>query len=112
MVRIEAKPVLHAEFDHGIGQDLLDAGALDLSCGESVAGNSWIFAENNLDAAGRDLAAIQHTIVGQRARRSRAIVAATEIVLSAAIQGEVRRQNVPVLIEKSDQPAVVVVVAV
>src|SRR2546427_12258472 len=70
--------------------------------------NSWILAEGNLDAPCCNLTAIQHAVAGQLALRSGAIIAVTEIVLSAAIKGEIGGEDVPVLFEKSDQPTVVI----
>ena len=74
--------------------------------------NCWILAEGNLDAPCCNLTAIQHAVAGQLALRSGAIIAVTEIVLSAAIKGEIGGEDVPVLIEKSDQPTVVICVPV
>src|SRR5437762_14240269 len=103
MARVAPKSILHAELDHAIGQDPFDAGALDHSRRESMPDNSRILAEDNLDTAGFNLAAIQHAVADQIARRIGAIIAFAEIVLSAAIQGEAGGQDVAVCIEKSNQ---------
>src|SRR2546427_2488479 len=70
--------------------------------------NSWILAEGNLDAPCCNLTAIQHAVAGQLALRSGAIIAVTEIVLSAAIKGEIGGEEVPVLFEKTDQAPLVI----
>ncbi len=53
---ILARRVIH----ECIGQDLLNAAALDLACCESVSfDHSWCFTEDGLHLLGRDVAAIQ-----------------------------------------------------
>ena len=60
-----AESVLHVELDERVGQDLLNAGALDLAGSEGVTDDSGIFRQHGLDATGSEFAAIERAEVGE-----------------------------------------------
>ena len=110
MAHVAAEPVLHGELDHGVRQHLLDAAAFDLAGGEGlVVDHGRRLRENQLDPMRGNLAAIEHATIGERTRRRSPACRLTEIVLSAAIQCEVRRQQVASLFEEANQAAPVIV---
>src|ERR1700719_4030266 len=82
---IAAKPVLDPVLHHGVGQDLFDAGALDLPGGESVAGDyGRVLAQDGGDLPSRQSAPIERAEVGQLALRPDQTMA--EIILAAGVE--------------------------
>src|SRR6516165_11011613 len=88
---VAAEAVLDPIFHHGVGQNLLDAGAPDLPGGEGVAGDhSWVLAQHGRDLVSRQGAPIERAKVGQLAGRPDQAMA--EVVLAASVELHVRRQ--------------------
>src|SRR6516225_10804314 len=99
---VAAEAVLDPILHNGVGQDLFDAGALDLPGGEGVAGDHGrMLAQDGRDLLSRQSEPIERAKVGQLARRPNQTMA--EIVLAAGVELHVRWQRATILVEESHQ---------
>ena len=98
--------------DKAVGQDLLDAVALDFSGRESVAfDHGRGLAQHGLHLLCGDLLAVEDAELTVLPGRGAADTM-TEIILAAGIELHVGGQHAAILVEKSDQAAVMIDMAV
>jgi hypothetical protein len=113
VARVAAEPYLLSEFNQGVGEDALHARALDLARRERMAGDDGRgLAEHGRDPLRGELAAIEYAEISELTRCAAALVAMAEIVLSASVELDIRRERGAVLLEKAREPPEVVVVPV
>ena len=103
----------HAELFERIGQDFFIGPTLDLAGRERVpADHGWSLAQHDSDLVRRQRAAVEIAEVTKRAGRSRGHDTMAEIVLASRVELDVGGQRVAILVEESDQAAVMVEMAV
>src|SRR3954466_4924179 len=112
MAGVAPGTVLELELDHAVWQHFFDAAALDLAGGERLATNhDRRFARHHLYVLLGQVTAVEHSVVTQFGLAG-PNVALAKIVLAAGIHCEFGRQNLAVLVEKSQQSTPMVEMAV
>src|ERR1017187_3183306 len=109
---VTAQPILDAKLFERVGKNFFVGQALDLPRGEGmVTDDGRSLAQYDTHISRRECTTIKITEIAELTRFSSPLHPMTEVVFTSGVELHIRRQRAAVLVQKSDQSAVMVEMA-
>src|ERR1017187_9984571 len=109
---VTAQPILDAKLFERVGQNFFVGQALDLPRGEGmVTDDGRSLAQYDTHISRRECTTIKINEIAELTRFSSPLHPMTEVVFTSGVELHIRRQRAAVLVQKSDQSAVMVEMA-